>query len=372
MPASNSDKKSLPGPDESLKLIAFPGDGIGPEIMAATLRIVDLVNQTMRLGLSIEIEEIGFASLEKRAHTIPDEAVDKARRADGIILGPCDTFGYPPSNPGSVNPSSKLRLTLDLYANIRPSRTIAGTDSLAKAMDLVIVRENTEGFYADRNMFMGSGEFMPTPDVALAIRKITAASSRRIAVVACKLALTRRKKLTIVSKANVLKLSDGLFLREAQEASAQYPELEVNHVLVDAMASNLVRTPGLYDVIVTTNMFGDILSNQASELAGGLGLAGSLNASDSHAMAQASHGCAPDIAGQDKANPCSLIFSTTMLLDWLAERHARPRLAQAARLIAAAVCDLLAAPDTRTTDLNGVLGTTEFAAAVCRRLEQRM
>ena len=269
---------------------------------------------------------------------------------------------------GGINPSGELRIRLDLYANIRPSRSREGMPHWGRTpMDLVIVRENTEGFYADRNMHQGLGEFMPTPDVALAVRKITAQSSRRITVAACEAAMKRRKHLTIVSKANVLKLSDGLFLREARDVVKQYPELKVDEVLVDAMASMLVRTPEVYDVIVTTNMFGDILSNQASELAGGLGLAGSLNASLTHAMAQASHGSAPDIAGQDKANPCSLLFSTTMLLDWLGEKHNRPELARAGKLIDQAIFDVLADPASRTVDLDGKLGTKAFGNAVTAR-----
>jgi 3-isopropylmalate dehydrogenase len=352
---------------QTLNLIAFAGDGIGPEITAATLQVVQAANQALGLGLAVAHADIGYASLEKHGHTIPQAALDQARAADGIILGPCDTYGYPPADQGGVNPSSKLRLTLDLYANMRPSRTIPGVPSLVPQMDLVIARENTEGFYADRNMFMGGGEFMPTPDVALAVRKITAASSRRITVAACEEAMKRRKHLTIVSKANVLKLSDGLFLREARAVVAQYPDLRVDEVLVDAMASLLVRTPEAYDVIVTTNMFGDILSNQASELAGGLGLAGSLNAGDTHAMAQASHGSAPDIAGKDLANPSSLLFSTTMLMVWLAERHQRPALKRAAGLIDQAVFDSLADPRTRTVDLGGKAGTRAFGDAVCKR-----
>ena len=353
---------------KTLNLIAFAGDGIGPEITAATLKVLEAANQSLKLGLAVQHDDVGFASLEKHGHTIPDATLDKARSADGIILGPCDTYGYPPPDQGGVNPSSKLRLTLDLYANMRPSRTIKGVPSLVPQMDLVIARENTEGFYADRNMFMGSGEFMPTPDVALAVRKITAASSKRITIAACEAAMLRRKHLTIVSKANVLKLSDGLFLREARAVVTKYPELTVDEVLVDAMASHLVRSPEIYDVIVTTNMFGDILSNQASELAGGLGLAGSLNAGDNNAMAQASHGSAPDIAGQDIANPCSLLFSTSMLLDWLAKRHNRPELARAGALMDRAVYDVLADPQSRTPDLGGKLGTKAFGDAVCARL----
>jgi 3-isopropylmalate dehydrogenase len=353
---------------KKLNLIAFAGDGIGPEITAATLQVLDAANRALELGLNVTTDDVGFAALEKHGHTIPEATLARAQAADGIILGPCDTYGYPVTpEKGGVNPSMRLRLSLDLYANMRPSRTIPGVPSLVPQMDLTIARENTEGFYADRNMFMGPGEFMPTPDVALAIRKVTAASSRRIVVAGCEAAMKRRKHLTIVTKANVLKISDGLFLREARDVVRQYPQLKVDEVLVDAMASHIVRSPETFDVIVTTNMFGDILSNQASELAGGLGMAGSLNFGAEHGMAQASHGSAPDIAGQDRANPCSLLFSTCMLLDWLGERHQRPELRRAGQLIDDAILAVLADPQSRTADLHGKLGTRAFGDAVCAR-----
>jgi len=351
-----------------LNILVLSGDHIGPEITAAALEIVMEARRLIGLPLEFRHAEIGHASLQRTGHAIPDSVVDAARSADGVILGPCDTYGYPPVDQGGVNPSSRLRVSLDLYANIRPSRTIAGVPALATRMDLVIVRENTEGFYADRNMFAGAGEFMPTPDIALAVRKVTAHASRRIARVACEQAMQRRKKLSLVSKANVLKLSDGLFLREAKSVAAEYPELAVDHVLVDAMASHLIRSPQAFDVIVTTNMFGDILSNEAAELCGGLGLAGSLNAGDRHAIAQATHGSAPDIAGQDRANPCALIFSVAMLFDWLGKRHRSDALTHAATLIDRATLDVLADPARRTRDLGGSLGTHAFANEVRERL----
>ena len=354
-----------------MNLLVLPGDHIGPEITEAAVSVLEEAQRLLGLSLALERAAVGYASLEETGYTLPDEVLAKARSADGIILGPCDTYGYPPVDKGGANPSSKLRVALDLYANVRPSRTVAGVPARVPAMDLVIVRENTEGFYADRNMYAGSGEFMPTPDVALAVRKITREGSRRVARAACEIAVQRGKKLTVVSKANVLKLSDGLFLREAQEVAAGYPGLAVEHVLVDAMASLLVRSPEAFDVIVTTNMFGDILSNQAAELSGGLGLAASLNAGDARAMAQASHGSAPDLAGEGAANPGALILSVAMLLDWLGRRHAKPELARAATLIQRATDEALAGPATRTRDLGGSLGTMAFAKAVCARIAAR-
>jgi 3-isopropylmalate dehydrogenase len=278
---------------------------------------------------------------------------------------------YPPRAEGGLNPSGELRIALDLYANVRPSRTRAGIPHWSRTpMDLVIVRENTEGFYADRNMHAGSGEFMPTPDVALALRKVTAHASRRIARVAFGLAARRRGRLTIVHKRNVMRMSDALFVAEVQAVGREFPGVAVDDQLVDSMAALLVRDAARFDVVVTTNMFGDILSDEAAELAGGLGLGASVNAGDDHCMAQAQHGSAPDIAGRDVANPASLILSTAMLLDWLASRHGRPELDRAARSIEAATEALLAEPQTRTRDLGGALGTAAFAEALARRISR--
>ena len=231
---------------------------------------------------------------------------------------------YPPKEQGGINPSGWLRVQLDLFANIRPAKSRMGVGLTGKPVDLVIFRECTEGFYADRNMFMGRGEFMPTEDVAIAIRKVTAKQCRRIAEVAFEWARRRRKKVTAVHKANVLHMSDGLFLREVRAVAKNYPDVELDEKIVDAMAALLVRIPDQFDCIVTGNMFGDILSDEASELSGGLGIAGSTMTGDNACCAQAQHGSAPDIAGQDKANPVSLMLSAAMLLEWLAAKHQRP------------------------------------------------
>ena len=282
--------------------------------------------------------------------------------ADGVILGPCDTLAYPPAAAGGINPSATIRTTLELYANIRPSRAWPGVPSPAPGIDLVIVRENTEGFYADRNMAVGSGEFQVDERVALAVRKISAFASRRIAEAAFRLAERRRSLVTAVHKANVLKITDGLFLRSVRDAAKAFPGVQLDDALVDATAAMLIRRPERFDVIVTTNMFGDILSDEAAELAGGLGLAGALNAGDRHAVAQAVHGSAPDIAGQGIANPTALILSAAMLLEWLGARHGRPALTTAARHLHAAVGRVLADPASRTPDLGGSIGTDAFAA----------
>lgn len=352
-----------------MKILVLPGDGIGPEITAATLAVLDRVNARYKLGLEWQRDEIGLVSLKKTGTTLPSRVMDAARALPGVILGPLSTYEYPPREQGGINPSGAMRIQLDLYANVRPAKSRLGVGLTGKPIDLVIYRENTEGFYADRNMYFGSGEFMPTEDMALAVRRVTAKCCERIARRAFEAAMTRRRKVTVVHKANVFRISDGLFLREVRKVAREFPEVELEEVIVDAMAALLIRHPDRYDVIVTENMYGDILSDEASELSGGLGLAGSINAGDEHCVAQAQHGSAPDIAGQDKANPTSLILSAAMLLEWLARRHRRDDLATAARAIDAAIDATLKNPATRTQDLGGTLGTGAFAKAVVAQLE---
>lgn len=351
-----------------MKILLLPGDGIGPEIAAATRTVLEAADARWRLGLDLSEAEVGLAALESRGTTLPEEVFDRIAASDGVVLGPVSHYDYPPRAEGGINVSSELRVRLDLYANLRPARSREGLSILRRPMDLVIVRENTEGFYSDRNMYAGTGEFMPDPDLALSVRKVSAAGSRRIAEAAFRLARTRRRRVTAVHKANVLKLSDALFLREVRAVAAEYPDVELRETIVDAAAARLVSRPDEFDVLVTTNMFGDILSDEASELAGSLGLAGGLNAGADRAVAQAQHGSAPDIQGRGIANPVSLILSAAMLLRWHGERTDRQDLLDAAAGIEAAVDAALEVPELRTPDLGGTAGTEALAAGVVERL----
>jgi len=351
-----------------VKLLILPGDGIGPEITAATLSVLESARARYGLDLEWQHEEIGLAALRKEGTTLPARVMDAARAAAGVILGPLSTYEYPDRDQGGINASGELRIKLDLYANVRPARSRLGVGLTGKPVDLVIYRENTEGFYADRNMHLGVGEFMVTEDVALSMRRVTAKCCERISRRAFEAAMTRRKKVTAVHKANVFRISDGLFLREVHKVAKDFPGVELEEVIVDAMAALLLRDPMRFDVVVAENMYGDILSDEASELSGGLGLAGSINAGDEFCVAQAQHGSAPDIAGRNRANPASLILSAAMLLEWLATRHRVEPLARAARAIDAAVDAALKNAATRTADLGGTLGTREFAAAVAAAL----
>jgi len=221
-------------------------------------------------------------------------------------------------------------------------------------------------------MYQGIGEFMPDPDMALSVRKITAKASNRIARTAFDLARKRRKKVTAVHKVNVIKVSEALFLREVRAVAKEFPDVAYDEQLIDSMTAMLVRDSQRFDCVVTTNMFGDILSDLAAELSGSLGLAGAVNASHTHCMAQAQHGSAPDIAGKDKANPSSLILSAAMLLEWLSIKHGKPEFAQAQRVIEAAVDAVVKDPAGRTPDMGGTLGTKAFTDAVCREIESKV
>jgi 3-isopropylmalate dehydrogenase len=354
-----------------MKILVLPGDGIGPEITRATLDVLKAADAAFRLGLVFETQDIGLATLKSQGTTLPPEVLERILKVDGVILGPVSHYEYPSRQDGGINPSAELRVAFQLYANVRPCRSRPGLSILRRPMDLVIVRENTEGFYSDRNMFAGSGEFMPDPDMALSIRKITAKGSARVARAAFELARRRNRKVTAVHKANVLKLSDGLFLREVRKVAESYPDVSLNEVIVDAAAALLIRNPDRFDVIVTTNMFGDILSDEASELSGSLGLGGAINVGDEICVAQAQHGSAPDIAGKNVANPTSLILSAAMLLDWRGRRDSDARLVEAAAAIERAIDHVLGDKATRTRDIGGELGTESFGAAVCAALRKR-
>jgi 3-isopropylmalate dehydrogenase len=336
----------------SLRLLCLPGDGIGPEITQATRKVTEAACAAFDIPLTIEEAQIGFAALEATGTTIPDAVTARAREVDGVILGPVSHNAYPPVAEGGLNPSGVLRKALGLYANIRPARSHAAVATpTGHVVDMVVVRENLEGFYADRNMEQGPGEFMPVPGVALAIRRITRENSLNIARAGYELARRRGGRVAVIHKANVLRLSDGLFLECVHEVARDYPDIPGEDLLIDAAAALFVRDPTRFDVVIATNMYGDILSDLASELAGGLGLAASLNHGAEHAVAQAQHGSAPDLAGRDMANPGSLIGSAAMLLDHLG----RPG---PAALIRAALDSALSDPATRTADLGGQAGTS--------------
>jgi 3-isopropylmalate dehydrogenase len=344
------------------------GDGIGPEIVPASVRVVDAALAAAGAD-PVDWQELplGAAAIEEHGSAIPSATLAALAGMDGWLLGPHDSAAYPEPFRSQLNPSGAIRKHFDLYANIRPARGFGSGKAIAPDTDLVIVRENTEGFYADRNTYAGTGEYMPTADVAITMGIFTRPAIERIARSAFELARRRRSKLTIVHKANVLQLSSGLFKKVCLEVAEGYPDVEVDDFHIDAMTVHLLRRAPAFDVVVAENMFGDILSDLTGELAGSLGIAPSLNASDDRAMAQAAHGSAPDIAGRDLANPIAMVLSAGMLLDWLGTRHGDPRLVDAAVRVDEGVRAAVRS-GVSTRDLGGSASTGEFTDAVVARI----
>ncbi len=350
-----------------MKIVVLPGDGIGPETMAVTVDVLQAVSGRFGLGLELDHDIMGHESLRRHGATVTPALLAKVKAADGLMLGPAATYDFKDEAKGEINPSKFFRKELDLYANIRPSRTYQGLPNKVGEFDLVVVRENTEGFYADRNIASGGSEMLITPDVVVSLRRITRECCERIARSAFELAMGRRRHVTIVHKANVLKLGDGMFIEMCHAVAREFPEVQVDDVIVDAMMAHVVRAPQRYDVIVTTNMFGDILSDLTAELSGSLGLGGSLNAGRDHAMGQAAHGSAPDIAGKDIANPFSLILSAAQLLAWHGQRKGLPSFVTAAQAIDKACAEAVLSGEA-TRDVGGRLGTAATGQAVVRRI----
>ena len=353
-----------------MKIVVLPGDGIGPETMRATIEVLQAASLHFGLGLTLEHDVAGHESLQRHGATVTAALLDKVKAADGLMLGPMATYDFKDEAKGEINPSKFFRKELDLFANIRPSRTWDGLSNKVGEFDLVVVRENTEGFYADRNIESGGSEMLITKDVVVSLRRITRVCCERIARSAFELAMTRKRRVSIVHKANVLKIGDGMFIDECRRVAREFPEVQVDDFIVDAMMAHVVRAPQRFDVIVTTNMFGDILSDLTAELSGSLGLGGSLNAGRDHAMGQAAHGSAPDIAGKDIANPFSLILSAAQLLGWHGQRRGLPAFNTAALAIEQAAAEAIAAGEA-TRDVGGRLGTAATGRAFAQRVARQ-
>ncbi|WP_417436686.1 isocitrate/isopropylmalate dehydrogenase family protein [Idiomarina abyssalis] len=355
-----------------MRILVLPCDAIGPEIISSSMAALEVLNKKHNLELSFEYDEVGFISLEKFGTTLRDDVLAKAKTFDGVILGTQSHADYPKPENGGRNVSAGFRIGLDLYANVRPAKTrpfLPSNMKEGKSMDLVIMREATEGFYPDRNMTLGWGEVMPSPDMALSTRKITRHCSERIAKQAFELAMKRNKKVTAIHKANSFHMTDGLFLECVRNVAKQYPEVALDDLLVDASTAHLVRNPEKFDVLVATNFYGDILSDLASEMSGSLGLAGSIMASDDNCCAQAQHGSAPDIAGQDKANPVSMMLSIAMLLEWLSIKHNKENFFNASMEFNQAIDEVLKNPAHRTADLSGTTSCSGFGELVAQQIQ---
>jgi len=326
------------------------GDGIGPEISAATVRAVEAAGGK----LAWERADAGAGAVAKHGDPLPQATIDSIKRNALALKGPLAT----PSGGGYRSVNVTLRQQFDLYANVRPAKTIAGVPSRYTNVDLVIVRENTEDLYAGVEHYVD-----PRRTAAESIAIITRFGSERVVTYAFEYARSHgRKKVTLVHKANILKMSNGLFLDTGKEIAKKYPDIAFDDMIVDATAMKLVTQPERFDVIVTMNLFGDILSDLTAGLIGGLGVAPASNiGNDNYAMFEAVHGTAPDIAGKGIANPTALMLSAAMLLDHIDQREAANRLRKG-------VYAALGTAETRTGDLGGKANTQAFTDAVIKNL----
>lgn len=325
------------------RIALLPGDGIGPEVLEAAR----LVLEALPLGWEWQMAEIGWAAYQRHGTPLPDETLRRVQESDAALFAAVTT---PPDVPGYRSPVVRLRQELDLYANIRPCRSIPHPAS-RQGVNLVIVRENTEGAYT------GVEELSPDGETALGQIRVTRRASQRIMRAACQTARQRGlKRVTVVHKANILRQTSGLFRRVALETAAEFPDLQVDEMLVDTCAMQLVLAPEQFGVIVTTNLFGDILSDEASALTGGLGLACSANLGERAAVFEPVHGSAPALAGRGIANPLAMIGSAALMLAYLGQAEWAARLERAIHQVIRA--------GQVTPDLGGGLTTRQTAAAV--------
>ena len=348
------------------------GDDIGLEIVPVAVKVMQTALKEFPDVVVDWVElPIGVPSYRHCGETLPQKTLDTLYELDGWILGPIGHMMYPKDDPKAVNPHPIIRRNYDLVSNIRPTKSYPSIPSLHQDVDIVIVRENNEGFQPDRNMFKGTAEFMPSPDMALSMRVITRRNSEFVARTGFELARQRndKKKVTAIHKNTVFKLGCGLFIDACTDIAKEYPDIAFETRVVDTFAMNLVMKPQEFDVVVTTNMFGDILTDEAAGLVGGLGMAPGLNVGPDYAMAQATHGSAPDIAGKQIANPYAMIMSGQMLLMWLGKKKQDRDAVQAAVNIETGVARVISRLEPVTPDLNGSATTEEMGEAICRCID---
>jgi 3-isopropylmalate dehydrogenase len=351
-----------------LVLGVLEGDDIGHEVVPAAVQVASAAAGKHGLAIDWRPMPVGRRALDTHGSTLPLGTLETLATFDGFVLGPIGHREYP-KGPGAINPHPIMRKHFNLFANVRPTRSYPGIGCLYDDIDLVIVRENNEGFQPDRNVVAGSGEFRPNEDLTISVRVISRQGSRRVARVALALARSRRKHLTLVHKNTVFKLGCGMFVEECYKAAHDFPDVKVDEVIVDTMAMRLVRDPQSFDVVVTTNMFGDILTDEAAGLVGGLGMAPGLCIGEGDfAMAQATHGSAPDIAGQGIANPYAMIDSTRMMLDWLGRRKGIAQAVAAAASMERGMTAALADAKARTGDIRGAGNTASMTRSVIEHL----
>ena len=329
------------------------GDGIGPEISESAISVLETINDKLDLKFSINQLDAGDGALKNTGKALPDETFDAIKSSDACLKAPVGET--------AADVIVFLRRELDLYANIRPAKSYPNMNALRDDVDLVIVRENTEDLY--------QGKEFEIDDVAVALRIISEKASKRIAKYACQTAIQRnlQKKVTCVHKSNVIRKSDSLFARACAEVAKEYSDVSFEEMYVDACAMNLIRQPESFDVIVTTNMFGDILSDESAQVVGGLGMAPAANIGDDFALFEPVHGAAFDIAGKKIANPSSFILSIKMMLEWLGTKHDDKKCFDIADKLESTVYDVVKS-GIKTKDIGGDKTTSEFTHEIVSRL----
>ncbi len=329
------------------------GDGIGPELSESAVNVLDTIHDKLDLKLSIKQLHAGDSALKNTGKALPDETFASIKESDACLKAPV--------GESAADVIVFLRRELDLYANIRPAKSYPNMNALRDDVDLVIVRENTEDLY--------QGKEFEIDGVAVAIRIISEKASKRIAKYACQTAMQRglEKKVTCVHKSNVIKKSDTLFAKACADVAKEYSEISFEEMYVDAAAMNLIRQPQSFDVIVTTNLYGDILSDESAQVVGGLGMAPAANIGDNFGLFEPVHGAAFDIAGQNIANPSSFILSITMMLDWLGTKHNDKKCTDISKKLESTVYDVVKS-GIKTKDIGGDKTTSEFTDEIVKRL----
>ncbi len=347
----------------TLRIGILDGDDIGLEVVPECVKAIRAA--AARTGLDIDWHPlpIGKAGHEEHGDTLPAVTEAALRKLDGWIMGPIGHAAYPRNDPTWVMPPVRKRF--ELFAALRPARAWPSLPSVQDGVDIVFVREISEGMLTSGTVVAGAGEFRPNDEITISSRVITRKGANRVAREAFELARTRpRKTVTAAHKEPVYRLACGMFAEECRKVAADFPDVTFNEAMIDTISMKLVMAPQQYDVVVTTNQFGDILSDIGAGLVGGLGLAPGLCVGHDQAMAQATHGSAPDIAGQGIANPYAMVMSGQMLLGWLARKHDEPKAAEAAALIEGAVSQVIADGKSLTPDLGGSASTQGMGDAI--------
>ena len=335
------------------KISLITGDGIGPELSESAISILNTIHDKLDLKFEIKKLSAGDKALAETGKALPDETVDSIRQSDVCLKAPV--------GESAADVIVVLRRMLDLYANIRPAKSYPHMPALRDDIDMVIVRENTEDLYTGKEFSLG--------DSSVALRIISEKASKRIAQYAFETATQRdsMRKVTCVHKSNVMRITDGMFAKACTDVSKDYPDITFEEMYVDACAMNLIRQPDQFDVIVTTNLFGDILSDESSQVVGGLGMAPAANIGDNFALFEPVHGAAFDIAGQNIANPSSFLLSIKMMLDWLGNKHNDSKCIEVGQKLESTIFDLVKT-GVKTKDIGGDKITTEFTKQITDNL----